>query len=800
MARRPVVFVASLALVLAAVGAWWILREEPRGRAASEAPTAPPQAPSSAAAPPVVANVERAPEPVTVPPAVAAAEALAREIGLDLASGPADGPVLMAVEEGSGRPLAGVLMIVNEYRPNPSRTVRPLPPRPPHRLSFLRERGSADRQLTYVTADDGRVRVARLVANSRVVACHPSYCGWTWLQDEAPSEVRIELRPAKPLRLRVVDGAGRPRAQVPIEMTEATRERELIAAGIRSGDDGTVELHPFEVVPPTHGQNPALIRVALAVPLLERVSGSERLVDPRHPPDEPIELKLPPSGTLAVRVVDGGGSPLRDASGWFEAGTVEQGDARDPRRQIALTRRLRGRIPLTDGAGELTPVGLGLTFELGAYCVGHGGKSLVVAGPRTDGERVDVELPQPFESPTVSGRLVDAGGRPCANVRMLVEFTRIGTGSFDRERDPSSGGETDIEGRFRVSREPTRERSTLLRFTVYDAETSWGMRGERQVDASTGGSLDLGDVTVEALGVLAAGLVVDRRGVPVEAALVNVSARPPGPWRGRDGFFTVFGLGGVSGADGRFEIRGPVGNEELLLEASSSFHHAEGQVEAAPGARDVRIVVTRPRRIEVATRLDESVPPSAIRIQTRSDDHAPWRWEIPLLPDGTRSVEVGDVSSTDLRFVARGLERDLIELLVVPHVVLSDDASPPDPRLSPADLRGRLVVTRLRVVDGDGRPVAGARASLWSEPRDGSGDAAFDAAEIDAHSDLVSRNYRGSPPSFEATADGEVDLVASSAGLAVELSAPGFLPQHLSTTAGGRDVVLFRSASVRLEV
>jgi len=625
--RRPAIFVAGpaiVAIVLIAAGAWWLARGAPRDDASRDVAHAPPPAPTRGAVPTADATPARAPEPAAASPAVAAAEQLAREIGLELGIAPADGPVLIAVEEGSGRPIAGVLMVVNEYRWRGADIGPSPPPRPPHRLGFLSRPATSWQELAYITGDDGRVHVPELGAYSLIVAYHPSFHASKQLREKMVGELRIEMAPTKPLRVRVVDGAGHPRAKIPIEFTESDRERRQLSPQLLSRDDGTVELHPFEFAPPARGI-PERVRVALALPLADGGFGVERFFDPKHLPDAAIELTLPATGTLAIRVVDGAGLPLLDATGDFEAGIVETADARNPGRQIELTRRARGRLPLTNGECEFAPVGLGLSFTINAFSVGHDYVHRVIAGPRADGERVEVVIPLVRESPTVSGRIVDPTGAPCRKSWVMIEFLPADARNvlFDRENEGSCI--TDAEGNFRIDRSIPKSARTRFRFTVVDGAGQWSHRGERELEAKPTGPLELGDVVVDPLGIVVAGSVVDRAGAPVEGARLSVSAHRRDDRREPASFEKVSGLESESGTDGRFEIRGPPCDEELQLEAWAAFMHTSDAIPITSGQRDVRVILERRRLLQVATRLDDGVPPSAVFARTRPNEREPWR-------------------------------------------------------------------------------------------------------------------------------------------------------------------------------
>lgn len=793
----PFLVAGAAALLMSAGGAWWFLQSGPDSVFARRIARTKSAAMATGADGPAAREPEKAP----TSPAVAAGEQVARELGLELATGSDDGPVLIAVEKGSGKPIAGALVIVHEYcRPVLGRRPPAEPTRPPHRLDFLRWKNLWWRQKAYVADDDGRVRVQRLVANAVVVAWHPSFHGVLRLRDQLAPETRVELEATRLVRVRVVDVNGAPRADVPIEFTEATKEKRTISRGFRSGADGLVELHPLEALPPER-EPPAFARVALAIPWVESRPGVERLIDPNHLPDETIELTVPATGSIAIRVVDGLGNALPGASASYQAGIVEPGDSRSPEEQIERTRRDWRDLPLDHGECVLAPVGLDLFFRLEAGCRGHEGRGRVVAGPRTDGERIECVLALADHAPTLTGRIIDGEGNPRANSQVMVQFVRRGSGPLSDEPGRVEQFETDAAGRFRTDRPSTPLTDALLRFTEVDGLGYWLAGGDRPVGAAADDPLDVGDVVVEDFPVLVAGVVVDHAGVPVEAAEIAVEASPRGQLLEELGPVAFFpGVGTVSGADGRFEVDGPPGEFDLTLVASSDLIRERGSVEASLGQRDVRVVLERQRSFEASVLLDDGVPRSAIRAQFRAVESDPWTWDQGIGPDRRFTLYPLESASFDVRFIARGLEPAPVELLLVENVHFAEDAPTCDPRLDPADLRGRLTVSRIALHDAEGRPIAGARATLWNEPVDGAADDAFFAG-VNRLPDfeMAPVGFSGSPTAFDAGPDGVLSVVAARAGLPLLIEAPGFVSKRVETSADDVDLLLDRSRFVRLE-
>ncbi|NOT31005.1 MAG: hypothetical protein HOP15_11205 [Planctomycetes bacterium] len=230
-------------------------------------------------------------------------------------------------------------------------------------------------------------------ADARGSACYPYPLGaataaarhgesfaFAALDPAEPGPVVLTLVPDPPVRVRVVDAAGVPQSGVEVALRSAKRVGDFVCAA--TGADGTLELfareHRVELV-----RDGA--RVALAVWLREPV---EAPVDLEHVPLEPIELRLPPAGSVEVVLADEDGVESNEAVRvWAEPST---------RMQAELGERVQGfrstELWTRCGRARFWPVGLGLELRFGAEAEEREDRSVVAEGPTKPGEELEIRL------------------------------------------------------------------------------------------------------------------------------------------------------------------------------------------------------------------------------------------------------------------------------------------------------------------------------------------------------------------------------------------------------------------------
>jgi hypothetical protein len=471
---------------------------------------------------------------------------------------------------------------------------------------------------------------------------------------------------------------------------------------------------------------------------------------------------LGPNGSCEVALVDAGGQPV---SGPIEA-RLRFADAVDHGLGESMLSRVSGRVVFERVAAG-RPLVVEVTREGAAARLEASGP-----GPRA-GERVQLLVPVDPSGSILRGRVVDRDGKPLADAAVRA---RLEAASGEPVNDGPWQLQTAADGRFSVEIPSATEIPAGLQLVVcrLDANGAEVAGARRPLPRELGaGSHELGDFVLAETPVLAAGIVVDANGAPIERAVVTPSlpesaeqgvAKP----RGQDWLVPV-----RSDATGRFEMRGMTQSESIVLTASKPgligdpvlAHRTDGKV---------KLVLVAATAIAGTVLLDPSLRGSMVLVQAARESTEGAAADV----GAGHSVVVGDGAFTlnnlpagtwSVRIVYAATA---IELGRVDGVV--SHASLRDPRLDPLDLRHTLKLIVLEPVDERGRRVAGARA--------------FSRASTDPEGKWV--------PGAEI--DGKVQLLSSGSPLDVAIAAPGFRQIEIERVAASQRVVLQLAARLRL--
>jgi len=351
------------------------------------------------------------------------------------------------------------------------------------------------------------------------------------LREVASSPVEVELRLEDDfgVSVLVVGEGGAPVAGVPVAYRATSRWPRARAVMTReSGADGLVRFRHLGALSrwETSGLPDVGHYVSLELPLAERIYAE---FDPEALPAEPIRLVLPATGAVVVKARDLEGKPAEDGL-WVMLQERMPGEIRERYGSPPGTMERQSWLGLMNqrlagGEARFDRVGLGLRLEIGTWFEQGGDLDHVEAdGPREPGEIVEVELRQSRATPAVTARLLDADGAPWKGEGSFDGwFLRIGedgrrvrktrlvvrpdeTGLF-RAPIANLPAATPLYGRFVFTSSPSGSRGSMR---------LWVSDEIRQLPA---GALDLGDLRLES-GPLAAGVVVDSAGLPLETCHV----------------------------------------------------------------------------------------------------------------------------------------------------------------------------------------------------------------------------------------------------------------------------------------
>ncbi len=425
-------------------------------------------------------------------------------------------------------------------------------------------------------------------------------------------------------------------------------------------------------------------------------------------PIQIVDLRLPPVGTLDVRVVGPDGqdllSPCRVSARVADASRLADGRVRSIDELCAVS----GEKPLGAHLVRIEPLGLGMTLRVQVefadddfdFAVGD------VVGPIAEGPHEVVVRAPPWFS-VVVGRGLDARGLPLAGIEADL-FVAGAKGRVEGERVTFAA-----DGHFEL---PVRLREPTPPYTL-EVQARLGERRIGKLVAMPqvvpGGRVELGDVTMTDLAALAKGTVRDdlgraMRGVDVVAEVLRGDA-----WT-EESF-----VRGRTDEQGAFELYGEPRAQALRLRARERGH-ATAEVDIAFGAQ-VDITLLRNGAITAAGFVPEFVGREAMvarlvdlatgrardvglrragpdRFEVRLDDLRPGEWQLSLTVHGLRRP---------LAFADR-------------VVVAPGDTSRP-PTIDGLDLRGRLFQFQIQAVDAAGQPMPDPGSPLLAQLHDARG-------------------------------------------------------------------------------
>lgn len=354
----------------------------------------------------------------------------------------------------------------------------------------------------------------------------PAWASVTLAEDEqAVSDVRLVLGPARSAGGRVVDPEGQPVAGATVELVRSLAAESPSDQGILA-DDGLYRTETgsdgsFRLADLPGGWFDVEVRRPGFVPLTS--PGVEMR------PDDSVAdlgtLVLAPGKRLEGRATEPGGAPVAGAEVW-----VVPDEEAGSRAWKAF--REAGPAMVTDPDGRFVLQGLDPRQSLSVDVCRPGYQTGRIWQPTLEEGPVQVTLPR---AARLSGRVVDPGGKPVSGASVSVSLAGASRGDFFLPTSPCpqsgkfSSAETDAEGRFTL--EPLEEGLFELQVYAEGYLPADSVNVEVKVGSeSAGPTLVLERETVltkkapgaeRTIGRRARGRVVDPDGNPVPGALVD---------------------------------------------------------------------------------------------------------------------------------------------------------------------------------------------------------------------------------------------------------------------------------------
>lgn len=449
------------------------------------------------------------------------------------------------------------------------------------------------RALAALRADEeGRVRLPLVHRRAVVEGVAPGLWGRMFTRPEgwqAGEPLLLELWPEAPLAVRVVDNAGDPAPGVDLTLR--------VPAG---GSSVMTDTHHYEAT--TVGPSGlALFRISpqalprkawdrgLTVVLREPLGRplQEVMRRPRSK-DDPLELGLPGTGSLRVRLLDPRGDPMPGPLSASVAALVPGAGRRSVHRSSE------------DGEVVFPYVGLGLPLEVGLASQAGRLEQVRVRtrSPEREGETVEVAARLTEAFPELLGRALRVDGRPVPPGEELLLLT----GFRDAQgvlHQPTWRVASERGGRFRVP-VPHGGPGPLWWRVVLDTQEGAGAYAQGRLEPwPPAGAADLGDVVLRPAPLVAAGRVVDPEGRPVPWARLVLDGAGAFSWEPEEGVrFGDEAVTRYADAGGRFRLRAPGARSTLALTIAAQGRHRQAVL--APGAREVVLELPqdkKPRRV-----------------------------------------------------------------------------------------------------------------------------------------------------------------------------------------------------------
>jgi len=593
----------------------------------------------------------------------------------------------------------------------------------------------------------------------------PELWGELWFEGEEETGT-LTLFPDVPLQVRVVDGAGEPLGGMPI-LVGFGKAPPVDDPVITRAEDGLAVV--AHAIAEARAQYASSIWIQLALPLGAPV---RKKVDPLQPPADPVVLVAPTLGRLEVCVCDAEGAPLRDSV--FVRVRPGKASPRDARTRSKVLRPGQTVFGLSAQVGiECEVLVRDTDFIFAAF------PTILrrIPGPSRPGEVTRVEMRLEESIPILTGRVLDANGMPLAQWYSDVILCSART----QERTMIRPFCTGANGEFRYHLTPVarNQGGTLIVTPMMDPDEMRGLVIDLP-NPLLPTEHDLGELRVGPLPLIVTGRVVDDLGTAIAGAMVGLQQDPNGrePWDLPEDLVLdwtyVPGAGGITGEDGRFDLRGLAPAGALAVDA---YHNDYVDVDPVPvrtAATGIEIVLPRAGGIEARILVDEHLDELEIVATAQREFEGGYSWFIGHTHEQGRFLIDGlEPGEYDVTIGLGSAERPLFE---VKCVVVRPGEITRDPRLDGLKVAGRILT--VRVVDGAGDGLHNATARYRP-----TGDATGESHHADA----------GHPT-------GTLRLFVAKGAVDVNVRAKGHLTHHLVGLEEDTEVALRPAPFVRFRV
>lgn len=594
--------------------------------------------------------------------------------------------------------------------------------------------------------------------------------------ERGKGECTLSIARTRSVEVLTVDGAGKPLSGVLVAMVRLTTPGwGEIARGV-TGADGRRVLYVDSEASDT------LDPPAVLAPMLVQSEPAGIEVQPASLPREVVRFVIGPHGRVIVRAVDERGQRRR-ARGSAGLGADAARNVELPAAQVAGPWLDR---PLEDGEAVFERVGVGLALRAWVEARGFDVEMAEAGGPQGPGAESLVEIPVLRRRLSVRGRALEEDGDSLGAARVWGWLAADGghgeqvlgvwtdeLGRFaDRGGEALAAADVGTEIVLEGARDGEVARRGLARLPEPDEE----------------GVLDLGELALYPIALVASGRVELSDGEPVNNAEVTVAGTE---------------LVGRSSQSGLFAISGEAPASAFELVARDWLYLSGPPVPARAGQENVLIRMRRGARLAGRLVLPSGVVAHTLQmivdVEPNAPGSAPWRYEgFDLGPGG--EYEIAPLETGRAR-LSIGLVES--ELPLAEGLRLREGEAC---RVETIDLVGRIGIVHLVVAGDDGQPLPSGTVHrlssdgqrVTSQPLRPDGGVALPslAPRVDVEVEAPDRP----PARFFGVADGNRLVVGSGVRVRLVLDSASALPGGASLIATARSGTGTQTIEVRATV
>ena len=668
---------------------------------------------------------------------------------------------LHAVDDATGKPVAGVTGWVLEAEDLTSPEIRIM-------LSYGNLMGTMRRIGRKVVTDRNGVASIRCTAGPATGSILTDrWLGLFDVRDGYAEPVEVRLKPNAPLFVRVVDQQGAPVSGAPVRIGGLDEHERVFPIGATDQNGLAKALSAGSYVRSFDPVEKDL-RVEAGFPGAQEHYVSVALGEDYAFPTDPIQLVCPP---LAEIKLDAGELTLD-----YQFLLVEERSAVPATK---APRPRRGNAVRLDAEGH-GAIRCGLAVPLVARWAVDGKKcSMDFVSPAVGGAVLELRLVETqlsaleslepveggAEQLVITGRIIGEDGEP------IVETSaNLKVGSW------TLGRPTDHEGSFAMQRDlPTAEDFPMKSVLSVEVDGRRFFKAFEVYEEQAAGIIDLGDVFMSPMPILASGVVVDADGEPAERAHIRFSQEVEIAVGSSRQILTrwqsVLGVAAMTNTQGEFTVytdEASVSSDERgrptgRVRVQARRGDAKSDFTVGTTLMDVRLVLleSQPVTVSVVPEDRSLARHLSVKIERDGDDqgfYGSWKdgvatWE-KLLP-GIYRMEVGHMTLSEPVLVLEGLK------------VTSLGCS--DTRLVDVVLNPLVEVTRVAVIDHLGVPAKGVSTMVYTKGTSGRAI----VGQLNAKGDVLLVGRPDSPRGYRIAAAGwESDALIAREETVVQLPAP----------------------------